>query len=262
MISLLTLVIAHISNVPSPDLWFITLAGMFLAMAGFALDFYTDRDADRMGGRTWPINPLASGSMSPTSARIWIGCFVCVALALCTWVHLLTLIPAAALLLIYWGLAHGVLDGPIGRAITLGLLQALYVLLAVAATGGFQPTMSWVALVLFVAMFGARAFADIRDLPHDVQTGTRSLPKVYGVRITSWIAPIAITIAAGIALFIYTLDEMDVDYLIWTVLAFVPGVVLAWMFKLHPTPNLAFALAWPYWSLGVLYMLALILGST
>ena len=262
MVSLLTFVIAYVSRVPSPELRLIVPAGMFLAMAGFALDMYTDRDADKRGGRTWPINPVAMGTMAPTTARKWITVFVLVGVTLCASVHPLTLVPATALLLTYWGIAQGVLDGPIGRAVTLGLLQALYVFLAATATGAILPVMSWVALVLFVSMFGARAFADIRDLPHDQRTGTRSLPKVYGVRATSWIAPVAITTAAAIAFFTYTLGAFDADYLIWTLVAFVPAVALAWSFKLRPTPNYAFALSWPYWSLGICYMLALVLGST
>ncbi len=262
MVSLLTLVIAYVSGVPLPELWLIPLAGMFLAMTGFAVDMYTDRDTDKRGGRTWPINPVAMGTMAPNVVRKWIVLFVLAGVMLCASVHMLTLVPAAVLLLTYGGIAHGVLDGPIGRAMTLGLLQALYVFLAATATGAIPPVMSWVALVLFVSMFGARAFADIRDLPHDQRTGTRSLPKVYGVRATSWIAPVAITTAAAIALFTYTLGAFDADYLIWTLLAFVPGVALAWLFKLRPTPSYAFVLGLPYWSLGVCYMLAIVLGST
>ncbi len=262
MISSLTWVIAFASRVTTPELWAIFLAGMFLAMAGFALDMYTDRDIDKQGGRTWPVNPLAAGMMTPTTAGSWIGFFVIAAVALCAWVHPLALVPAGALLVTYLGLSHGVLDGPIGRAITLGLLQALYVLLASAATGAISPVMGLVALVLFVSMFGARAAADIRDLPHDRRTETRTLATVHGVGATRWIMPGAVSLAAVIAVYVYTLGAFDTGYLIWTLVAFIPGVALAWSFALRPTPNYAFALAWPYWSLGVFYMLALVLGST
>ena len=121
---------------------------------------------------------------------------------------------------------------------------------------------SWVAVVLFVSMFGARAMADIRDLPHDQRTNTRSMAKVYGIRPTSWIPPVALSVAAGVAVHIHTLGAFDTDYLTWTVLAFVPAVALACSFKLRPTPNYAFVLSLPYWGLGVCYMLALVLGST
>lgn len=262
MISLLTWVIAYALRLGPSQQVRIVLAGMFLGMAGFALDMYADCEVDKHGGRLWPINPLAAGMMTQSAARRWIAFFMIAGVAFCASVHPLALLPAAVLLLVYWGLAQGVLDRPIVRAITLGLLQALYVLLASAATGTIPLVMMGVATVLFVAMFGARAAADIRDLPHDALVQTRSLPKAYGVRVTSWIMPVAITTAAGIALYISTLGFFDADYLLWTLLAFGPGVVLAWSFVLRPTPNYAFALAWPYWSIGLLYMIALVLGST
>ena len=64
------------------------------------------------------------------------------------------------------------------------------------------------------------------------------------------------------ALYIHTLGAFDRDYLVWTLLTFGPGLGFAWSFVLRPTPNYAFALSWPYWAVGVLDMLALILGST
>ena len=262
MISLLTGVIAFVSNVPTLRLWMILLAGMFLAMTGFAVDMYTDRSIDKDAPRTWPVNPLSAGMMTPSAARRWIVFFVMATLAICAWVHPLTLVPAAALLGTYWGLSHGVFDRPIGRAITLGLIQALYVLLASAATGAISPVMGSIAFVLFVSMFGARAAADIRDLPHDRQTGTRTLATVHGIPATSRILPVATTLAAVIALYVHQLGAFDSDYLVWTLVAFVPAVAFAWSFALHPTPNYAFALSWPYWAIGAVYMLALVLGST
>jgi 4-hydroxybenzoate polyprenyltransferase len=170
-------------------------------------------------------------------------------------------VPAAILLITYWGLAAGVFDGPFGRAITLGLLQALYVLLAAAATGSISGLMIWVATVFFTAMVGARALGDIRDLPSDLQTDTRSLAKVFGIRVTSWILPIAITISLLISLRVYALGAFDKDYLILTFLSFGPGIVMAWSFFSRPTSNYAFILQGFYWSVGILYMLALLIGS-
>ena len=261
MVSSLTWVSAFVANVPWPQQWTITVGGAFLAMAGFALDFYTDCEADRRAPRPWPINPLSTGMMKARTARKWIACFVVLGLSLCVWTHLVTLVPAAVLLLTYWGLAAGTLDGPVGRAVTLGLLQALYVLLAAAATGGIPLLMLWVAAVFFMAMIGARAAADIRDLPTDLLTQTQTLPKVIGVQATSWIMPIAISIAALISLGIYRFGPFDEDYLIWTIASFGPAVVLAWSFPIRPTPNYAFILVWPYWGIGILYMVALVTGS-
>jgi 4-hydroxybenzoate polyprenyltransferase len=119
--------------------------------------------------------------------------------------------------------------------------------------------MWWVALVFFVSMVGARAVVDVRDLPHDRQTRTRTLATVYGISATRWILPAALSLAATIALYVHTLGAFDRDYLIWTLLAFAPALAFAWSFALHPTPNYAFALGWPYWTVGILYMLALVL---
>jgi len=149
----------------------------------------------------------------------------------------------------------------VGRAVTLGALQALYVLLAAAATGTMPGYMVGVASVLLVAMIGARAVADIRDLPSDKATGTRTLAKVYGTRVTSWILPICVSLATLISLWVYRLGVFDADYLIWSLLCFVPGLVLAWGFPFRPTPNYAFILAYPYWFFALLYMAALYTGS-
>jgi 4-hydroxybenzoate polyprenyltransferase len=261
MISSLTWVSASVAKVPFPEHWIITFGGMFLAMAGFSLDIYADRETDKKGSLPWPVNPISTDMMTAKAAQRLIVLFLVAGLSLCAVVHLLTLVPATILLITFWGLAAGVFDGPFGRAITLGLLQALYVLLAAAATGSISGLMIWVATVFFTAMVGARALGDIRDLPSDLQTDTRSLAKVFGIRVTSWILPIAITISLLISLRVYTLGAFDKDYLILTFLSFGPGIVMAWSFFFRPTPNYAFILQGFYWSVGILYMLALFIGS-
>lgn len=261
MVSLLTWVSANVAGVAPTDVWLITLGGMFLAMTGFAVDMYTDREADKQGDRAWPTNPISAAMMGQAAARRWIIFFVLAGISLCWATDPFTLVPATGLLITYWGLAAGVFDGPIGRAVTLGLLQAWYVLLAAAATGTITVLMMLVASVFLAAMFGARAAADIRDLPSDALTDTRNLAKVYGIRTASWILPIAITIAAAISLYIYSWGVFDRDYLIWTSLGFGLGLIMAWSFPFRPTPNYAFILGLPFWGTGILYMLALFLGS-
>ncbi len=141
MVSSLTWVSASVADVPSLKGWLITLGGMLLAMTGFALDTHSDREADKQSPRPWPVNPISTGMMTPAAAQRWIIFFVLIGVSLCTAVHPLTLVPAALLLLTYWGLAMGTLDGPFGRAFTLGLLQAFYVLLVAAATGAISGLM-------------------------------------------------------------------------------------------------------------------------
>lgn len=261
VISLLTWVSAFVAGVPARGRWLVTLAGMFLSMAGFAVDIYTDRHADKQSPRPWPVNPISAGMMAATTARVWIIFFLLAAVSFCIAVHPLTLVPAAGLLLIYRGLAVGWLDGPIGRSVTLGLLQAMYVLLAAAATGTITVKMTLVATVFLSAMIGARAVGDIRDFPSDKDTDTRSLPKAYGIRATSWLLPAAITVSTAISFGLYAMGLFDRDYLFWTSVSFGPGFVLAWTLPIRPTPNYAFIIVIPYWGIGILYMLALYLGS-
>lgn len=261
MVTSLTWVSAVIAGVAGPETWLVTLGGMFLAMAGFAFDIYSDREADREGPRPWPVNPLSTGLISAVAARRWILAFVVAGTVLAAAAHPLALLPAAVLLATYWGLAAGWLEGPVGRALTLGLLQALYVLLAASATGRIAPLMVVVSLVFLAAMFGARAAADIRDLPSDMKTDTRTLAKVYGIGPTSWILPVAVTIAASIAFGLYRSGAFDADYLLWTSISFVPALIMAWVFPFWPTPNHAFIIVYPYWGVGILYLIALLSGS-
>ena len=141
------------------------------------------------------------------------------------------------------------------------MLQALYVLLAAAATGRIAPLLVVISLVFLAAMFGARAAADIRDLPSDVKTDTRTLAKVYGIGPTSWILPVAVTIAASIAVGLHWSGAFDADYLIWTSVSFTPALVMAWFFPFRPTPNHAFIIVYPYWGVGIVYLIALLAGS-
>ena len=261
MITSLTWVCASVADVPFFKHLLITISGMFLAMAGFAIDIYSDRESDQKSPRPWPVNPISAGLMETKTAGRWIFFFLLAGVAFAAGAHPLTLLPASVLLFIYYGLSVGFLDGPIGRAVTLGLLQAIYVVLAAAASGKIAPFVLLVAAVFFTAMFGARAIVDIRDLPNDALTDTRTLVKVYGIRITSWILPVMITISFMISLSLYTSGIFDRDYLILTLISFIPGILLAWSFPLFPTPNYAFILSVPYWCIGIFYMAALFLGS-
>ena len=118
-----------------------------------------------------------------------------------------------------------------------------------------------VAIVLLAAMSGARVVADIRDLPSDLDTDTVTLAKAYGIEKSKWILPLTMTTAFGLGLALYPLSPFDIDYVIWTVVGFGVGLVLAWVFVFNPTPNLAFKLGLPFWGAGILYMVALYLGG-
>ena len=134
MVSMLTWVIAFASGVPTPKLWSICLAGMFLAMAGFALDMYTDRDIDRHGGRTWPVNPLAAGMMTGGEALFFaVGC-AAAGLVLLFAIDVPTALASLLALLVYNGLYT-----PIKKYSSLALFPG-------AISGALPVAAGWLAL--------------------------------------------------------------------------------------------------------------------
>ena len=62
------------------SLW-MTLAGWCLAVGGFSLDFYADRDLDDEGPRAqMRHNPLADGSLSPRTGLVFSWTFIAISL--------------------------------------------------------------------------------------------------------------------------------------------------------------------------------------
>jgi 4-hydroxybenzoate polyprenyltransferase len=242
-------------------LW-MTLAGWCLAVGGFSLDFYADRDLDVEGPRARARhNPLADGSLAPRTGFVFSLAFLTLSLILTALASPASLPAWGLVLAVIVGLALHLFETPIARALTLGLLQALYVLL-----GGLAGQLSLGLLALagtfFFAMFGGRGMIDIRDYPQDQATRVRTLPKRYGVRRTAWFTALCLLIAFALSLAAYWTGEFGSIYLYLALVFAVVGTVCAGLFAAHPTPRLAHVLTLVFMmGMGSLICIAMILGS-
>ena len=130
------------------SLW-MTLAGWCLAVGGFSLDFYADRHLDTKGPRAEiRHNPLADGSLSPPTGLAFSLTFIAVSAVITFLVAPWALLPWAITLAIIIGSALHLFETPLSRALTLGLLQALYVFIGGAA-GRLSPALGLLAGMFF-----------------------------------------------------------------------------------------------------------------
>jgi 4-hydroxybenzoate polyprenyltransferase len=243
------------------SLW-MTTAAWLLAVGGFSLDFWADRDLDIEGPRAQVRhNPLSDGSLAPAT-----GFTFSIACLAASFGFTVVIAPLASAL---WFVIVGVIVGlaahrfetPLARAFTLGLLQALYVLLGSMA-GRLNAGLWLLAGVFFFAMFGGRGMIDIRDFPQDQATRVQTLPKRYGIQRTAQFTAVCLLIAYAFSLAAYFSGEFSAIYL-YLDLAFVAvGVVCAWLFVRWPTPRLAYALTLVFMmGAGLVICLAMVLGS-
>jgi 4-hydroxybenzoate polyprenyltransferase len=243
------------------SLW-MTLAAWCLAVGGFSLDFYADRDLDVEGPRAEiRHNPFTDGSLSLPTGLAFSLTFIVTSFVITFLIAPWALLPWGIVLSIVVGLARHLFETPIARALTLGLLQALYVLLGGAA-GGLSPGLGLLAGVFFFAMFGGRGMIDIRDFSQDEHTRVQTLPKRYGIKRTARFTAVCLFIACALSLAAYFTGEFSAVYL-YLDLAFVTVVsVCAWLFATRPSPKLAYALTLVFMmGTGLLICLAMILGS-
>ncbi len=243
------------------SLW-MTLAAWCLAVGGFSLDFYADRELDVKGPRAEiRHNPLSDGSLSPATGLAFSSTFLAVSFVLALLIAPWALLPWSIILAIIIGLALHLFESPLPRALTLGLLQGLYVIMGGAA-GYLSLGLGLLAGMFFFAMFGGRGMIDIRDFPQDEVTRVQTLPKRYGVKRTAQFTTICLLISYALSLAAYFTGEFSTIYL-YLALAFVSvGLVCAWLFATRPSPKLAYALTLVFMmGMGSLICLAMILGS-
>ena len=242
------------------SLW-MTLAGWCLAVGGFSLDFYADRELDIKGPRSKiRHNPLADGSvplpMGLAFSLIFIAASFILVLAISAW----GLLPWFAILGIITGLALHLFETPISRALTLGLLQALYVIMG-GTTGGLSPGLWILASMFFFAMFGGRGITDIRDFLHDEATDVQTMPRRFGVQGTAYFSAVSLIIAYALSLIAYFTGEFGVIYLYLDIAFIAIGLVAALTFIRYPTPRLAYIYTFIFMmGMGTLICLAMILG--
>ena len=245
----------------SRSLW-MTLAAWCLAVGGFSLDFYADRDLDTEGPRAEiRHNPLTDGSLSPPTGLAFSLTFIIASFVMAFLVAPWSLLPWGIILAIIVGLARHLFETAIARALTLGLLQALYVLMG-AAAGSLSPGLGLLAGMFFFAMFGGRGMIDIRDFPQDKVTRVQTLPKRYGVRRTAQFTAVCLLICYALSLAAYFTGEFSTIYLYLDLAFIAVGLVCAWLFATRPSPKLAYTLTLVFMmGMGSLICLAMILGS-
>lgn len=243
------------------SLW-MTLAAWLLAVGGFSLDFYADRDLDIQGPRAEiRHNPLADGSLAPDIGLTFSVACLAASLGLTVVIAPLALAVWLVIVAVIVGLALHLFETPLARAFTLGLLQALYALMGGMAG---QLTLGLVLLagLFFFAMFGGRGMIDIRDFPQDQATRVQTLPKRYGIQRTAQFTAVCLVIAYALSLAAYLTGEFGPIYLYLSLIFVGVGLVCAWLFATRPSPKLAYVLTLVFMmGAGLLICLAMVLGS-
>jgi 4-hydroxybenzoate polyprenyltransferase len=243
------------------SLW-MTLAGWCLAVGGFSLDFHADRDLDMEGPRSRSRhNPLSDGSLAPRTGLIFSLAFIALSGILTALVSPFSLLAWAIVLATIVGLALHLFETATTRALTLGLLQALYVLLGGLA-GRLSPALLLLAGMFFFAMSGGRGMIDIRDYPQDQATRVQTLPKRYGVRRTAWFTAVCLLVAFVLSFAAYWTGEFGRVYLYLDLVFIAVGLACTGLFVARPTSRLAHVLTLVFMmGMGSLICLAMILGS-
>ncbi|UCB47179.1 MAG: UbiA prenyltransferase family protein [Spirochaetota bacterium] len=238
------------------------LGAWCLAVGGFSLDFYADRDLDAKGPRAkLRRNPLADGSLKPIVGLFFSGTFLIASFIVVLGVAPLALIMWGVILIVIIGLALHLFEAPLSRAATLGLLQALYILMG-GMSGKMSLGLGILSCMFFFAMFGGRGMIDIRDFPQDEITRVQTLPIKYGIKNTAWLTAVFLIIAYALSLTAYFYGKFGIIYLYLDVAFIVIGLVCAFLFAVRPSPELARRLT-PVFMMGegTIICLAMILGT-
>jgi 4-hydroxybenzoate polyprenyltransferase len=262
MVAMITGAAAFTAGSGVANAMLMAVAGWCLAVGGFSLDFYADRDLDAEGPRSeMRHNPLTDGSLSPSTGIAFSITFIAISFIVTLLIAPWALLPWGVILAVIIGLALHIFERPLTRALTLGLLQGSYAIMG-GVSGRLSPGLWLLAGMFFFAMFGGRGMIDIRDFPQDEVTRVQTLPKRYGVKRTAQFTGVCLLIAYALSLAVYFTGEFGPIYL-YLDLAFVTvGLVCAWLFVARPRPRLAYILTLVcMMGMGSLICLAMILGS-
>lgn len=262
MVAMIVGTAAFVSGSSVTDSLLMTLSGWCLAVGGFSLDFFADRDLDMKGPRaSMRHNPIADGSLAPSTGLAFSISFIIASFVLTLLIAPRALLPWGIILFIIISLALHLLERPLTRALSLGLLQSLYMLMG-GIVGTLSPGIIIIAGMFFFAMFGGRGMIDIRDFPQDKETRVMTLPKRYGVKRTAYFTGICLFISYALSLGAYFTGEFTPIYLYLDIAFITIGTICAYLFMTRPSPELAYKLTLVFMmGMGTLICLAMILGS-
>jgi len=262
MVAMIVCTAAFVSGSSVIDSLLVTLSAWCLAVGGFSLDFFADRDLDMKGPRaSMRHNPIADGSLAPSTGLAFSISFIIASFVLTLLIAPRALLPWGITLFIIISLALHLLERPLTRALSLGLLQALYMLMG-GIVGTLSPGIIIMAGMFFFAMFGGRGMIDIRDFPQDKETRVMTLPKRYGVKRTAYFTGICLFISYALSLGAYFTGEFTPIYLYLDIAFITIGTICAYLFMTRPSPELAYKLTLLFMmGMGTLICLAMVLGS-
>lgn len=263
MVAMITGAAAYAAGAGADRALWMTLGGWLLAVGGFSLDFWADRDLDSTGPRAAQRhNPVVTGAVGLRESLAFSVTFIVLS-GVVVWRTAPGALPAwVVILTVIAGLACHLFETPLARAFSLGLLQGLYALMG-AAAGRLSVGLVLLAGMFFFAMFGGRGMIDIRDFPQDLVTRVQTLPKRYGLRRTALFTAACLLVAYGLSYAAYLTGEFSRIYLYLDLVFVGVGVVCALVFAIWPSPRLAYALTLVFMmGEGLIICLAMILGST
>ncbi len=242
------------------SLWMM-LSGFLLAVGGFSMDFVADRHMDCTGPRAQHrLNPVAAGEISVSFGLLFSIVFLAASMIPLIRFAPGALIPWAVIAGVIIGLAFHLFETALLRALTLGLLQALYVLMG-AMAGSPTPGVVILAGMFFTAMFGGRAVTDIRDFLQDEHTPVETFPKKYGLQKTVIFACTCLALSFVLSFAVYLTGEYGPLYLVLDCIFIVAGVALTIVLAIRPTPKVAQVMTYSFMmGLGSLICIAVIVG--
>jgi len=243
----------------SKNVIFASLIAAFLALGGFYLDYLADWRKDRASGKM--LNPIASGEMSPELGLVFVIVGTGTSGVLGFLTNPLILLPWAGVILVVSGLAVGILDTPILRAVSLGAIQGFYALIGGLSSGSFGWGVILIALFLLFAMTGGRVMGDVRDLHHDIKVDTMTIPRKYSRRWANIFLLTNEVIAYAAALSVYWIGALSQGYFYCILGIIVAGIIINLIFVTKPTPRIAnLTNKLSLGVLGMLYVLGMIFG--
>lgn len=262
MVSMIAGTGAFISGAKPTKSLLIALIGWLLAVGGFSLDFYADREHDLKGPREkirW--NPISKEIISPEEGLWFSVAFILTSLAFLFFIEISGIFAWIAILLIVVGLALHIFNTPISRAFTLGALQTLYFLLG-ASSGDISTGILLLSGMFFFAMFGGRGLTDIRDYQQDSSSNLQTFTTRYGMKPTLYMIISSLSVSYILSFLAYLTGEFSVIYLYLDIAFILLGVICILVLIRNPSSNMADKLTLIFMmGEGSLISLAMVLGK-